>query len=116
VQNSQVIGNDDKAYRILCIDGGGIAGTFPASFLASMEDNLDRPIGEYFDLIAGTSTGGIIALGLALGLSAVEITEFYEKKGPAIFGQDRGPILNRISSMIGSVRQIFTTKHSPTNL
>lgn len=54
--------------RILTIDGGGIRGTFPTAFLA----NLEQPIGRYFDLIAGTSTGGIIAIGLALGLRAAD--------------------------------------------
>ena len=42
--------------RILCIDGGGVLGTFPAAFLAELEKHLDHPIGKYFDLIAGTST------------------------------------------------------------
>jgi patatin-like phospholipase/acyl hydrolase len=64
--------------RILSIDGGGIRGTFPAAFLASLEADLDRPIGEYFDLIAGTSTGGIIAIGLAMGLPAKDILALYE--------------------------------------
>jgi len=73
--------------RILSIDGGGIRGTFPAAFLASLEDDLDEPIGRYFDLIAGTSTGGIIAIGLALGFRASEILDLYEKQGPAIFSQ-----------------------------
>lgn len=73
--------------RILAIDGGGIRGTFPAAFLANLEKGLDRPIGSYFDLIAGTSTGGIIAIGLALGLRAQTILELYEKRGPAIFSQ-----------------------------
>ena len=53
--------------RLLSIDGGGILGTFPAAFLAGLEQDLSKPIGSYFDLIAGTSTGGIIALGLAMG-------------------------------------------------
>ena len=52
--------------RILSIDGGGIKGTQPAAFLAGLEEDLDEPIGRYFDLIAGTSTGGILAIGLAL--------------------------------------------------
>lgn len=76
--------------RILSIDGGGIRGTFPAAFLASLEEDLEHPIGRYFDLIAGTSTGGIIAIGLALGLSAKEILSLYEENGPAIFGQTEG--------------------------
>lgn len=74
--------------RILSIDGGGIKGVFPAAFLANLEDDLDYPIGRYFDLIAGTSTGGIIAIGLALGLTAREILNLYEEQGPAIFAQD----------------------------
>jgi len=52
--------------RILCIDGGGIHGTFPAALLAELEQHLDNPIASYFDLIAGTSTGGIIAIALSL--------------------------------------------------
>ena len=75
--------------RILTIDGGGIRGTFPAAFLAELEQELDRPIGSYFDLIAGTSTGGIIAIGLGMGLTAKEISRLYEEKGPAIFGQEK---------------------------
>jgi patatin-like phospholipase/acyl hydrolase len=45
--------------RILTIDGGGIRGTFPAAILANLENDLEHPIGHYFDLISGTSTGGI---------------------------------------------------------
>ena len=71
--------------RILAIDGGGIKGVFPASFLATVEDTIGGNIVDYFDLIVGTSTGGIIALGLGLGLSAKEILEFYEEYGPTIF-------------------------------
>lgn len=75
--------------RILSIDGGGIKGVFPAAFLADIEDTLDHPIYTYFDLIAGTSTGGIIALGLGLGLKASAILDFYRKHGPKIFAGNR---------------------------
>ena len=71
--------------RILVIDGGGIKGVIPASFLAHIEECLPNTIGQYFDLIAGTSTGGIIALALGLGLSARETLAFYEEHGPHIF-------------------------------
>ncbi len=71
--------------RILALDGGGIKGTFSASFLTHLETGLDRPIGEYFDLIVGTSTGGIIALGLGLGLKASELLNFYVTAGTEIF-------------------------------
>ncbi len=75
--------------RILSIDGGGIKGVFPAAFLAEMEAVAGRPIADYFDLIVGTSTGGIIALGLGLGFTAEEMLRFYESKGPEIFSGHR---------------------------
>src|SRR5471032_2126594 len=72
-------------FRILCIDGGGIKGMFPASLLAAVEREHGHPIGDYFDLIAGTSTGGIIALGLGLGFTAQDMKQFYLESGPMIF-------------------------------
>ena len=78
-----------KERRILAIDGGGIKGIFPASFLATVEDSIRDRVANYFDLIVGTSTGGIIALGLGLKLSAKEILAFYEEFGPRIFGGNR---------------------------
>lgn len=83
--------------RILSIDGGGIKGVFPASFLAAVEKSVGRPISEYFDLIVGTSTGGIIALGLGFGLKASDVLQFYEEHGPIIFGNGgRVPTLRRL--------------------
>ena len=75
--------------RILAIDGGGIKGVFLASFLATVEDSIGDNVANYFDLIVGTSTGGIIALGLSMGLSAKKILAFYEESGPLIFGGNR---------------------------
>jgi patatin-like phospholipase/acyl hydrolase len=72
-------------FRILSLDGGGIKGTFTAAFLAELEIMTGKRIIDYFDLITGTSTGGILAIGLGMGISAKELLEFYEKKGPDIF-------------------------------
>jgi len=58
---------------------------FPASFLSTIETSIGTSVAEYFDLIVGTSTGGILALGLGLGLSATDLLRFYEDRGPAIF-------------------------------
>ena len=63
---------------------------FPVTFLAELERCLDRPIGSYFDLIAGASTGGVIAVALALGCRASEVRDLYESRGPEIFGQNWG--------------------------
>jgi uncharacterized protein len=71
--------------RILSIDGGGIKGVLPASFLTTVEDAIGHPVADCFDLIVGTSTGGIIALGLGLGLSASDVLRFYEELGPSVF-------------------------------
>ena len=57
-------------FRILSLDGGGIKGTFSAAFLARLEELTGKSVVRHFDLIAGTSTGGIIALALGLGLPA----------------------------------------------
>jgi hypothetical protein len=71
--------------RILTIDGGGIKGVFPAAFLAALEARIGAPIADYFDLIAGTSTGGIIAIGLGLGITASQLLHLYREQGPRIF-------------------------------
>lgn len=78
----------DREFRILSLDGGGIRGVFTASFLAELEKEFlpaGRRIYECFDLITGTSTGGIIALGLSLGLPAQEMANLYVNRGMEIF-------------------------------
>lgn len=84
---------DEEPFKILSIDGGGIRGIFPACVLTELEDRFlnGTPIGSCFDLITGTSTGGIIAVALAKGLSAREIGELYLEKGSAIFPPAAGP-------------------------
>ena len=76
-----------KDFRILSIDGGGIKGIFPSCFLGKLESHYlkGQSISNYFDLICGTSTGGIIALGLGAGMTAVEIATLYIERGKNIF-------------------------------
>ena len=75
--------------KILSIDGGGIKGIFAASFLTEIEEKNQIRICDYFDLIAGTSTGGIIAAGLACGIPAKKILQIYIDKGMDIFPKQR---------------------------
>lgn len=75
--------------RILCLDGGGVKGLFSAQFLAEIEQLLNCRISDYFDIIAGTSTGAIIAAGLAVGIPASEICHLYIKHAAEIFPQDK---------------------------
>lgn len=98
---------DDSLFRILSLDGGGVKGAYTAAVLASIEDASGKRIAEHFDLIAGASTGGILALGLGLGLSASELLEFYEARGAAIF-----PSTGIIAGIWRRVRQTFAPKHS----
>ena len=78
-------------FRILALDGGGIKGTFTASILAAWEEETGLRIVDHFDLIAGTSTGGILALGLGLGIPAAKLLKFYTEHGPQIFPNTGGP-------------------------
>jgi patatin-like phospholipase/acyl hydrolase len=89
-------------FRILCLDGGGIKGVFTAAALARIEDQTKMKILDHFDLICGTSTGGILAIGLGLGLSAEELLQFYHKRGPVIF-----PATSLVNRSRGLLRQLF---------
>jgi predicted acylesterase/phospholipase RssA len=80
-----------RPLRILSIDGGGIRGYIPALVLAEIERRAGPPVIDLFDVVAGTSTGAIIAIGLTSGISAAELAEFYPKYGARIFpGKDTG--------------------------
>lgn len=72
-------------FQILSLDGGGIRGLYSAAILAKWEEDLGCAIQDHFDLIVGTSTGGIIALGLGLGMKPREIVQFYLSQGNRIF-------------------------------
>jgi patatin-like phospholipase/acyl hydrolase len=79
------------AIAALALDGGGLRGTFTAAVLAKWDEMLggSSSIIKHFDLVAGTSTGAILAIGLALGMKPIEMLEFYKKEGPKIFPRDR---------------------------
>ena len=94
-------------FRILSLDGGGVKGAFAASVLAALEKDTGKSVVDYFDMIVGTSTGGIIALGLGMGKSAGEIVEFYREFGPTIF-----PSSSLIERVSGIIRQVLEPKHS----
>ncbi|MFN6540123.1 MAG: patatin-like phospholipase family protein [Nostoc sp. EkiNYC01] len=102
-------------YKILAIDGGGIRGIIPALVLAEIEKRTQKPIFSLFDLIAGTSSGGILALGLTkprldslapdsppvAEYSAEELAQIYLEYGPEIFYE---PFFEKI---LGPIEDIF---------
>ena len=97
--------------RVLSIDGGGIRGIVPATVLAALEERTGRPVCELFDLIGGTSTGGILALALTRPgadgprWTAAEIVDLYVQEGPRIFSRSLG---KRITSVEGLLDERYS--------
>lgn len=77
-------------YRILSLDGGGIRGVLTARLLERIQEQLPWFM-DSIDLIAGTSTGGILALALASGKTPSEVREMYEELGTEVFRTERLP-------------------------
>ena len=102
-----------ESFRVPSIDGGGIRGIIPATILAEIEDRTGRAIAEMFDLIAGTSTGGILALALTMPgdggkprYRAEDLISLYEKEGRRIFSR---PPKRRATSSTRTARGNTTT-------
>jgi patatin-like phospholipase/acyl hydrolase len=99
-------------FKILSLDGGGVRGAYTASALAALQSKIQTPLADYFDLIVGTSTGGIIAIGLGLGVPPAELVEFYRDKGKEIF-----PLTGWLSGFFQTAKQLFVgTKHDQDRL
>ncbi len=102
--------------KILSIDGGGIKGVYAASFLAELEKHMPegKCLADYFDIIAGTSTGAIIAAGIAVGIPVKECLKLYQEKGREIFPPrpsfwhllrpySTGPLQRNLESVFGNM-------------
>lgn len=100
-----------ERFQILSLDGGGLKGIFTASFLNAIEKNTNTNICNHFDLITGTSTGGIIAIALGLGFSSKQILDFYISEGTNIF-----PAQETLNRIIYGIKHIFIRKYSETDL
>ncbi|WP_417371677.1 CBASS cGAMP-activated phospholipase [Gelidibacter japonicus] len=97
----------EKKFKVLSLDGGGIRGIFPAVILTEIEWDLKNKGSEKWqiyqnvDLIFGTSTGGILALALSLGIPAEEIKKLYFENAHSIFGKGK----NLFFSLFGSTHK-----------
>ena len=96
-----------RGVKVLSIDGGGIRGLIPALVLAEIERRTGRPTAELFDLIAGTSTGGILACGLTRPgpdgkplHSADDLAELYRTEGPKIFDRSLRKKVTSVGGLI----------------
>ena len=114
--------------RLLALDGGGIRGLISVEVLAAIESMLQRRLNrgddfvlaDYFDYIAGTSTGGIIATCLAWGMRVSQVREFYQTNGKTMF--DKASILKRFhykyddEALAQKLREVFSEKGAPSTL
>jgi len=99
-----------QRFRVLSLDGGGLKGVFEAAFLAAVEEDLGVSIVDHFDVITGTSTGSIIAVGLGLGLPAAQILEFYREKATKIFPYKES------TEWLRRLGQFTSSKYDPSGL
>lgn len=98
----------NEPYFILSIDGGGLRGIMAARWLAKLNAQIQFPHGLTPNLVAGTSTGGIIALGLAAGMRPVDLVELYATNATAIFKDSR---LDNIRDLGGLIGAQYSEKH-----
>lgn len=95
-------------FNVLSLSGGGYLGLFTAAVLVDLEESAGHPIARRFDLLAGTSIGGILALGLAAEVPAKKIKEAFEKNGTSIFSERPAT-----SSWLGTVRDLARYARRP---
>jgi hypothetical protein len=99
---------EKPTYHVLALSGGGYRGLYTATVLKELEQALGAPLARRFDLICGTSAGGLLALGLANEIPAAELQEIFELNGNRIFGCRR--LLRRL------LGKWLTAKHSAYGL
>lgn len=88
-------------FKILSLDGGGIRGAFGASYLAELENVLNRPITDYFDLVVGTSTGAILAAAAIRRIPMAVVVELYKEQGSKVFSRRHIGLCTRLAMQIG---------------
>jgi predicted acylesterase/phospholipase RssA len=88
--------------KVLAIDGGGIRGLIPALVLEEIEHRTGRSAADMFDLVAGTSTGALIACALTRPepMPAAEIAEIYEQEGPEIFDRSSLQVITSLGGLL----------------
>lgn len=101
--------------RILSLDGGGLHGIIPAAVLAQIERRIGCRLADRFDLIAGTSIGGILALALAYEVPMRKVVEVFTERGTAIFSP-RGLPAGAVTRLLDLSRSVLGPKYSGTAL
>ena len=110
----------DKQKKILSLNGGGVRGIFTISILARLEEHIEKKsdeknvkIGDYFDLISGASIGGILAIGLANGLSARELKNILQSHAKKIFPTKWYSYIPLLGGKISVFLSLIKTRYEP---
>jgi uncharacterized protein len=104
-----------RELRILALSGGGYLGLYSAAVLAALEEQIGEPIGRRFDLIAGTSVGGIIAAAAAFELPLSRLVDFFVEEGAEIFSARSKPS-GTVGRLMDLSRSVLGPKYSNTAL
>lgn len=106
---------DDRPHRILSLAGGGYLGLYTAGVLAGLEARAGEPLARRFDLIAGTSVGGLLALALAFEVPVATIVALFRERGSEIFSA-RGLPTSRVGRLLDLTRAVLGPKYSGAEL
>ena len=108
-------GATENEYRILTLSGGGYLGVYTATLLAALEESVGEPLGRRFDMIAGTSVGGILAIGLGYELPMRQMLELFLERGSQVFSPRALP-KGTVSRLIDLTRSVMGPKYDGTAL
>lgn len=100
-----------RPFRILSLAGGGFLGLYTAQVLAALEAKNGKPLARRFDLIAGTSVGGILALALAYEIPMANVVRLFVERGREIFSS-RGLPGSRVGRLLDLTRQVMGPKYT----
>lgn len=100
-----------KPFRILALSGGGYLGLYAASVLAALESHVAQPIGQRFDLVAGTSVGGILAAAVAMERPMADVVRFFREKGAEVFSPRAKPS-GAVTRLLDLSRSVLGPKYS----
>jgi len=106
----------NKTFRILSIDGGGIRGVFPAHMLYCVKHRLGINIEEHFDMIAGTSTGSIVAAAVACKIDPAKVVAMYKEHGPKIFSRKKSWLPQKFAKYQPALENLYENEALKTAL
>jgi uncharacterized protein len=111
IMQDMVDNENEKPFQILSLAGGGYLGLYTAGVLAELEEQAGEPLGRRFDLIAGTSVGGILAIALAFEIPMAKIKQLFLENGTHIFSGRSLPT-NAVSKLRDLTRSVLGPKYN----